>query len=265
MLGLAQAQAALGKDVGAIRLSCKQWRDCVSQTVTAVSASGLCEQRPGPDVLDVGNLFWQLPCLKKVDSLPFKYLTCLPSRLQSQLTGLTLEGTGTDAIYSLTLPQFSKLQHISFLGPVTMTDQLLVALGNLPELCQLTFRHILFPRTAYQASVLGRCKFALLQCLTLEHPDPLSCNGSDSIPAGRQFLLSLQALRHITVNVHSSNSSSQTLRGILDTLPELKRVNLLIYRNQQLQIVLCAACKAGAWRSWARGNNVQFREDWRLK
>lgn len=237
-----------------MRDSCKHWRLCVSQTVTKLRLLGLFEKGLLPEHQAVDRFLSQFPHLEEVAGLPFRDLPCLRARLQSQLTSLTLEGTGTDVLYSVVLPRFCQLQRITFLGPITMTDELIVALGNLPELLQLTFHKILFPRVSYQASILSRSRFARLQSLKVLHVRPLSSNGLVSVQAGQQFLLSLQALCNF--NVRPDSASTQMLLLTLDGLPVLKCVSLHVHFMEYQ-----AGCMHDLqqWYSWAQGSGVQIK------
>ena len=139
-----------------------------------------------------------------------------------------------------------------------MTDQLLVALGNLPELSQLTFHKILFPRVSYQASVLDRTKFAHVHSLNILHTEPLSSNGVVSVQAGQQFLLSLQALH--SVDVRSDYASTKMLILTLDGLPVLKCVTLHMWHMEFYQVGRVHDLQQ--WYSWAQGSGVRIKLDW---
>ena len=235
--------------VRSARLVCKQWRAAASHVIDRLNVHGMAHLQP--NTAEASRLFSQFPHLRTVHDLPFKYLPCLPSTAVFSMVRLSLDGTGSTALYSSCLPQLTSLHSLVFLGPVTMTEALLSALGHLPKLRGLTFHKVMFPRSAYQQCLFDDPLFKHLHTLTILHKHPLTSNGVNSGSAGHQFLSTLQNLQHILLH---HNSVDQILLKTLDKLALLRFVTASgVPGNWSLR-----AFSAQQWLDWSKGSGVQL-------
>ena len=207
------------------RLACTMWRKSIDSAVQGIWVESDLYTSFNLEALDLRGLTLRtFTNIKHIHNLPSHCLCSLtPKKL---LMSLSLTGTGSDREYAV-LAHMPALQYLHLKGPVTLTSERLCMLGTQRELHCLKFDRILFPRTPYADHACKKALFQHLHSLVLLGQRPLTGHGSsgtDAGAAGRQFLRTLQSLKHLTIHV---DAGCQVLFDTLETLPELQEVKLL--------------------------------------
>lgn len=248
VVSLLQKEAPDLAGVKTFRLVCKQWQAIALDATTSVKAKGIEDKEIPPQ--QVTNMFSQLHRLRMVLFLPSRYLPCLLVSPSTVLEALILTGTGTPTLYETCLPQLASLQRIVFDGPMTMTDTLLSTLGSLPQLKQLGFHNVLFPRTAYPQSCFHDLSFKALTSLMIKQVKPLDHNGAESGIVGQQFLLSLPQLQHVAVKM---TGVDQLLMDTLNSVTTLIKLTAVVPMNWNFMFA------ADEWSQWSKSRGVVFQ------
>ena len=208
-------QEAEAAQIGRVRTICRAWRENVTAAVESIDV------RLGAHDQALRNLLTKCTQLQQLHYLPTSALQYIDPA--APLRTLSLSGTGTDLDYSQ-LAKLTSLQHLRFLGPVTLTSERFCILGQHPELTRLAFDNVLFPRTQYGEHACKSAIFPSLERLELLGRQSLTRNGLDSSRTARQLLSAMKALKSLTIDARTVR---QVLLQTLDELPMLKEVCLL--------------------------------------
>ena len=200
-----------------LRLACKRWRTAAQGGIVNLRMGHIsCTKRDTSSYMDYVHTS------RAIGTLPCVYLQHLEFKRISSLGKPALNGTGLGIFMECWLPCLEQLQRLALLGPLTLSQDVMIAIGNLPKLTHLTLHNVKLPEPYFsspEVRVLEACHTVELSTVAFRANRALTSGiTSDD---GQRFFLSMQHMRHLILPIGICN---EFMVGNLSKLPRLKHI-----------------------------------------